>query len=329
MTGAYVQVGSGEHHVLALHGWFGSALGWGHLPEYLDTAKFTYVFMDVRGYGSRRGEPGSYTMAEAADDAIDLAGDLGWDRFSLLGHSMSGVAVQHVLARAPERVRRLVGVAPVPASGLPLGEAEWALFSGAADSPEKRAAIVNFATGNRLPAAFVAAIVRHSLEHSDKAAFGGYLATWARADIVAQVKGAEVPVKVITGEHDPSQPPEFMEQTWLQVYPNSELEVLRGAGHYPMHETPVALAVSIEEFLGRGLQHFYPERSPMTHLRQINPLIIRAIPADSRITAAPRLRPPPAPRPLVRCHSGRAAAAAGHRLTGADAGCTLFPRDGI
>lgn len=252
MTGAYVQVGSGDHHVLAMHGWFGSALGWGHLPEYLNTADFTYVFTDVRGYGSRRGEPGSYTMAEAAADAIELADDLGWDRFSLLGHSMSGVAIQHVLAQAPHRVRRLVGVAPVPASGLPLGEAEWALFSGAAASREKRAAIVNFATGNRLPPAFVTAIVRHSLDNSDEAAFAGYLPSWARADIVAQVKGAELPVKVITGEHDPSQPAEFMEQAWLQLYPNSELEVLRGTGHYPMHETPVSLAAAIEEFLGRG-----------------------------------------------------------------------------
>jgi pimeloyl-ACP methyl ester carboxylesterase len=252
MTGAYVQVGSGDHRVLAMHGWFGSALGWGHLPDYLNTADFTYVFTDLRGYGSRMGEPGHYTMAEAAADAIEVADVLGWDRFSLLGHSMSGVAIQHVLLQAPDRVRRLVGVAPVPASGLPLGEAEWALFSGAAASPDKRAAIVNFATGGRLPPAFVSVIVRHSLDNSDQAAFGGYLESWARADIVARVKGAEVPVKVITGEHDPSQPAEFMEQTWLQVYPNSELEVMRGAGHYPMFETPVALAVTIEEFLGRG-----------------------------------------------------------------------------
>jgi pimeloyl-ACP methyl ester carboxylesterase len=252
MTGAYVKVGSGDHRVLAMHGWFGSARGWGHLPDYLNTADFTYVFTDLRGYGSRMGEPGRYTMAEAAADAIELADDLGWDRFSLLGHSMSGVAIQHVLLQAPDRVRRLVGVAPVPASGLPLGESEWALFSGAAASPDKRAAIVSFATGNRLPPAFVAAIVRHSLGNSDQAAFAGYLESWARADIVARVKGAEVPVKVITGEHDPSQPAEFMEQAWLQVYPNSELEVLRGAGHYPMFETPVVLAAAIEEFLGRG-----------------------------------------------------------------------------
>ena len=108
MGGSHVTVGSGDHHVLALHGWFGSARGWGYLPEYLNTADFTYVFPDLRGYGSRRGEPGAYTMAEAAADAIALADDLGWDRFSLVGHSMGGVAIQHVLLQAPHRIRRLI-----------------------------------------------------------------------------------------------------------------------------------------------------------------------------------------------------------------------------
>ena len=48
MGGSHVTVVSGDHHVLALHGWFGSARGWGHLPEYLNTADFTYVFPDLR-----------------------------------------------------------------------------------------------------------------------------------------------------------------------------------------------------------------------------------------------------------------------------------------
>jgi pimeloyl-ACP methyl ester carboxylesterase len=252
MAGSYVKVGSGDHHVIALHGWFGSAHGWGQLTEYLSTAQFTYVFLDLRGYGSRRGEPGEFTMAEAAADAIDLAGELGWDRFSLVGHSMSGVAIQHVLDQAAPRVRRLVGVSPVPATGLPLGESEWSLFNSAAHNPVSRAMIVNHATGSRLTPAFVDLVVRHSLDNSDPQAFGRYLPSWARADILPRIKGNEVPVKVITGEYDPTQPAEFMEQAWLQVYPNSELEVLRGAGQYSMYETPAALAVSIEEFLARG-----------------------------------------------------------------------------
>ena len=62
MAGSYVKVGSGDHRVLALHGWFGSAIGWGSLPDYLDHGQFTYVFPDLRGYGSRRGEAGEFTM---------------------------------------------------------------------------------------------------------------------------------------------------------------------------------------------------------------------------------------------------------------------------
>ena len=31
MTSSFVSVGSGDHHVLAVHGWFGSSRGWGSL----------------------------------------------------------------------------------------------------------------------------------------------------------------------------------------------------------------------------------------------------------------------------------------------------------
>ena len=65
------------------------------------------------------------------------------------------------------------------------------------------------------------------------------------------MKGNPAVVKVIIGEHDPALPAPVMEQTWMAFYPNAELDVLPNAGHYPMYETPAALAASIEEFLGR------------------------------------------------------------------------------
>jgi pimeloyl-ACP methyl ester carboxylesterase len=249
---SHVSVGSGDHRVLALHGWFGSARGWGHLPDYLNGRDFTYVFPDLRGYGERKDELGEFTMAEAAADALSLADELGWERFSVVGHSMSGVAIQHILMQAPGRIRRLVGITPVPASGAQFGDEAWRLFSGAAVSPPNRSAIVDFSTGARLSPIFIDVIVRHSLDNSTTEAFGAYLSSWARADIVEKVKGNTVPVKVIAGEHDPSLSAEVMEHTWLEHYPNAELEVIRGAGHYPMHETPATLATCLEEFLGRG-----------------------------------------------------------------------------
>ena len=119
MASSHVTVGSGDHRVLALHGWFGSARGWGSLPDYLDGSAYTYVFMDLRGYGGRQQVAGDFTMQEAAADGLALADELGWDRFSVIGHSMSGQAIQHVLLQAPGRVRRLVALNPVPATGVP------------------------------------------------------------------------------------------------------------------------------------------------------------------------------------------------------------------
>lgn len=251
MASSPLTVGSGDHHVIALHGWFGSARGWGPLPDYLDTSAFSYVFPDLRGYGSRQAVAGEFTMPEAAADALALADDLGWDRFSLIGHSMSGQAIQHVLLAAPDRVRRLVALNPVPATGVPFDDDGWALFSGAATARANRAAIVNMSTGSRLPPAFIDHIVQHSVDNSTEQAFRSYLDSWARHDFSAQVRGNPAPVKVIVGEHDPALSADVMKQTWLVFYPHAELEVLPNAGHYPMLETPAALATVIEEFLGR------------------------------------------------------------------------------
>jgi pimeloyl-ACP methyl ester carboxylesterase len=252
MVNAAVSVGSGEHRVLALHGWFGSARGWGALPDYLDGGSYTWAFMDLRGYGSRKDEPGEFTMREAAADALALADGLGWEGFSLVGHSMTGQAIQHVLLAAPDRVRKMVAITPVPAVATPFDADGWALFSGAAENHGNRAAIINFTTGGRLTPAFVDHVVQHSADQSAVAAFAAYLESWAKDSFADQVQGNPAAVKVIVGEHDPALSAEVMEQTWLAFYPNAELDVLANAGHYPMLETPAALVASIEGFLGQG-----------------------------------------------------------------------------
>jgi pimeloyl-ACP methyl ester carboxylesterase len=250
MAGSHVTVGSGDHHVLALHGWFGSARGWGSLPEFLDRSAYTYVFMDLRGYGDRKQVNGDFTMAEAAADALALADELGWDRFSVLGHSMGAKAAHQVLLQAPDRVRKLVGLNAVPATAVPMDADGWALFSGAAANPANRAAIIDFTTGNKLTKTFINLVVQHSLDHSDVEAFGAYLRSWAQDDFSDQVKAdISTPVKLIVGVNDPALSADVMEQTWAVFFPEAELTILPDAGHYPMFECPVVLATSIEEFL--------------------------------------------------------------------------------
>jgi pimeloyl-ACP methyl ester carboxylesterase len=253
VVSSYVTVGSGDHHVLAIHGWFGSARGWGSLPEFLDGSACTWVFMNLRGYGDRRDVAGEFTVDEAAADALAVADDLGWDRFSLVGHSMGGKFAHQVLLQAPDRVRKLVALNPVPAGAVPMDADSWALFSGAPADPRNRAAIIDFTTGNKLTKTFINRVVQHSLDNSRTEAFAAYLQAWAKSDFTAQAKvDTATPVKLIVGVNDPALSADVMEQTWMVFFPNAELTILPDAGHYPMFESPVSLATSIEGFLERG-----------------------------------------------------------------------------
>lgn len=249
MPNHHVIVGNGERRVVCLHGWFGSAKGWGPFVDALDTSAFTYAFMDYRGYGGSKDLQGEYSMKEIAGDTLALADALGWKTFDLVGHSMGGMAVQRIAADAKDRVGKLVGVNPVPASGVPFDDATWGFFQSAAETPASRHGIIDLTTGKRLTKTWLDKMVAHSLENSTKPAFAGYLLAWAKTNFADEVKGSDKPFLLIAGEHDPALGPETVKAAIVPSYPNAKLEVFANAGHYPMFETPVALATSIERFL--------------------------------------------------------------------------------
>jgi pimeloyl-ACP methyl ester carboxylesterase len=234
---------------MALHGWFGDHTTYSPMRHALSVDDFTYVFPAYRGYGLSRHLSGAYTSKEIAGDIIALADELRWDTFSLVGHSMGGKFIQRVLVDAPKRVRKLVAVTPVPAAAMPFDDATWGLFDGAARSMDNRKGIIAFSTGNRLSDAWVAYMASYSAQTATVEAFSGYLRAWAKEEFVAEVQGRDVPLKVIIGQYDAALTEDVMKGTFLAWYKNAELEVIPNAGHYPMDETPVALATSIESFL--------------------------------------------------------------------------------
>lgn len=243
------QWGEGPHKVICLHDWFCAADNWQPLHPWLDGDTFTYAFMDSRGYGARLTEGGEYHVAEIAQDALALADSLGWAQFSLVGHAMGSMAGQRVLVEAPDRVLKLVGINPVPASGVPFDEATWEFFSSAIHSAEVRRAILDLLTGNRLSGIWLEAMLRRSLTSTSPVALQAYLASWVSTDFSADVSGFNHPVQVLVGVHDPALTEALTRATWMETYPHAHIEILLNAGHYPMYEIPVALATSIEGFL--------------------------------------------------------------------------------
>lgn len=103
MTNTHHIVGAGPHKVVVLPGWFGDAHAFAPMEGALTGADFTYAFVDCRGYGGMMNVAGDYTMDEIAGDVLALADSLGFRQFSLIGHSMGGMAIQRVLTRAPDR----------------------------------------------------------------------------------------------------------------------------------------------------------------------------------------------------------------------------------
>ena len=106
--------------VIALHGWLDNANSFVRLAPKLTGLRI--VALDLAGHGlSGHRPPGaSYALWDYAFDVLKVAEHLGWERFSLMGHSL-GAIVSVVLAGAvPERIARLAlidGVVP-PTAGV-------------------------------------------------------------------------------------------------------------------------------------------------------------------------------------------------------------------
>ena len=168
----YRLVGNGANRIVVLHGWLGDSSVFDPMLPALDGDRFSFAFLDYRGYGRSRQIAGDHSLAEIAHDAIALADALGWDRFGLLGHSMGGAVALRVTIDVPERVSRIVAATPVPAGGVAFGAEERKLFESAQDNEEARQAIIDFTTGSRHSGAWSRWMCRRSLETSDPAALG-------------------------------------------------------------------------------------------------------------------------------------------------------------
>lgn len=107
--------------VIALHGWLDNANSFARLAPQLEGLRI--VALDLAGHGhSNHRPPGAgYTLPDYVHDVLQVAEQLGWQRFSLLGHSLGAIISVFLAGALPERVARLAlidGLVP------PVGEAD-------------------------------------------------------------------------------------------------------------------------------------------------------------------------------------------------------------
>lgn len=244
----YVRHGQGPARVLVLHDWLGDHGNYDAMTPYLDSGAYTYVFADLRGYGLSRHLTGAYTVTEIAHDCLALADHLGWQRFSVIGHSMTGMVTQRLAADASQRIQCAIAVCPVSAAGNRLAPEALAFFASTTDDDEAFCRLIKFVTGG-LGDGWARAKLRRHRASVAPACRLPYLDMLVNTDFVDEVRGLATPYLVVVGDKDPGLDEAAIAQTFLAWHPNARLQVLPNCGHYPMQECPPYFVTLIENFL--------------------------------------------------------------------------------
>lgn len=101
--------------VIALHGWLDNAATFSRLAPRLQGLRIVALDLPGHGHSDHRPIGAGYNIWDYAHDVLQVAEQFGWQRFSLLGHSMGAIVSVLLAGALPERVERLAlidGVIP-------------------------------------------------------------------------------------------------------------------------------------------------------------------------------------------------------------------------
>lgn len=230
------------------------------------------ILLDPRGTG-QSGSPddaGSYRCDRLVDDVEALREHLGLDQLDLLAHSGgTNLAVLYVV-RHPERVRKLVlanpstfavGIAATaeerleiarlrkdePWFGAAFAALEAVVAGQAADNSRKAIAPFFYGRWDAAAQAHQAAQDGHRNEEA-AAAFGAEGAFDPDATRAA-LSSFNAPVLLVAGEVDLNSVPSVVAE-FADVFPNGELVVVPGAGHFPWLDDAERFVATTATFLG-------------------------------------------------------------------------------
>jgi len=93
--------------VIALHGWLDNAATFSRLAPRLQGLRIVALDLPGHGHSDHRPAGAGYNIWDYAHDVLQVAEQFGWQRFSLLGHSMGAIVSVLLAGALPARIERL------------------------------------------------------------------------------------------------------------------------------------------------------------------------------------------------------------------------------
>lgn len=115
----YRERAGGDVPVLLLHGNMTSSVHWDLVFEEMNPKYHLYA-MDMRGFGASSYETPIDSIADFAEDVSSFTEEVDLDSFHLWGWSTGGAVAMTVAADHPDRVQKLVLLAPASTRGYPI-----------------------------------------------------------------------------------------------------------------------------------------------------------------------------------------------------------------
>lgn len=209
---------------------------------------------DLRGHGGTSlGRPDG-TLGQLGSDVVRLLDTLGLDRVDLAGFSLGGTIALQVAIQAPERVRRLIGIA----TSSRVGRAALDWYRERARAAEAGAASLRAVLAEDVVTLFLPSsplVPGHLRLREEATADPRGFANGCRANLALgaapldpALGAIRAPVLLVAAVEDPLCPPRAAEIVVAGV-PGARLELIEGSGHEIPLEQPQALAGLMLEFL--------------------------------------------------------------------------------
>ncbi|MBY3192926.1 MULTISPECIES: alpha/beta fold hydrolase [Rhizobium] len=238
-----------------VHGFTTTAQFWREQIEAF-SSRYRVIRIDLPGHGvSPRPEGRSYTIAAFANDILAVYRALEIDEAILVGLSMGGTVAQTFTLSHPERVLALVLVGATP-HGLGADVNVDNVLKAIDDLGVVQASqnVIERSFG-RTAGRDLVEFARQEVAQTPAFVAREAIASLNASDSRANLHDIGVPTLVVVGTEDIITPP-GESVVLAEGIPESRLEVIADAGHFPMLEQPQVFNHVLESFLKDCDSHF-------------------------------------------------------------------------